>query len=647
MRTEGLFAAATLVTLSILCLQSVAPRAASAATPMQKITPAYSDEVLNNPGMGIYCFLTGNEAELPVNAWFYPLVQIGYHRADWASLQNAGDGEGHYRFDEKLKPLFDLWVTKWHKRIAFRFMSSNMHSQSEYVSPKWMFDAGVPYVVHKGLYVDRQVDPVFWDEKYLAAQDRFIAELGKYLDGKDGLEFIDIGGIGEWGEMHLSRWSTQELADTGFTPDRYIAAYRHMIDAYVKAFPHTRIFLNVGDYATINDYAAMRGVNFRQDGLNPQGASYDVGPRFYREYAKRGILCNYEMYAGYEEMQQRKWDLIKTFEKGLEDPISYWHINLLSYKQMLNPPDDYRQALKLLSAKLGYHLAISELEVNQQVGTGQGIPGRIVIRSTWQNRGIAAPAYSYAVQWMLKDATGKTVVETLTYPRTPTTRWWTDVPVTESALLRVPSDLPVGTYTLAARMINAEKPAQTIELAMKGRQTDGTYALASIEAKPGALAAARLPKLDLEKDVAGWVPVTGMTLTHASEGYNSAGSVKVAGRQPGKHWDYAYLPLGNALQPGARYRVTCWMKVADWSAKDIPPYVKLGLNDAKGVWITNVNSAKYDLQRQGQWQQLAIDCEMPPLAEQSIFAIERGEFDAEVSGTIWLDDLTVEMLEAP
>ncbi|GEM_PF-6840403 len=60
-----------------------------------------------------------------------------------------------------------------------------------------------------------------------------------------------------------------------------------------------------------------------------------------------------------------------------------------------------------------------------------------------------------------------------------------------------------------------------------------------------------------------------------------------------------------------------------------------------------MNSAKYDLQRQGQWQQLAIDCEMPPLAEQSIFAIERGEFDAEVSGTIWLDDLTVEMLEAP
>lgn len=89
------------------------------------------------------------------------------------------------------------------------------------------------------------------------------------------------------------------------------------------------------------------------------------------------------------------------------------------------------------------------------------------------------------------------------------------------------------------------------------------------------------------------------------------------------------------------------MKVADWSAPALPPYVKLGLNDAKGTWITNVVSGAYDLKRQGQWQQLVIDCEMPPSAEQSVFAIERGEFDPAISGTIWVDDLAVELIEAP
>ena len=102
--------------------------------------------------------------------------------------------------------------------------------------------------------------------------------LGKYLDGREGLEFVDIGGIGEWGEMHLGlhidgRWTSQQLEATGFTRDKYVAAYRRVIDAHAQAFPNTRVFLNVGAYPEINDYAAWRGCHFRQDGLTPSGPS--------------------------------------------------------------------------------------------------------------------------------------------------------------------------------------------------------------------------------------------------------------------------------------------------------------------------------------------------------------------------------------
>lgn len=40
------------------------------------------------------------------------------------------------------------------------------------------------------------------------------------------------------------------------------------------------------------------------------------------------MICNYELYADYAEMKQKKWDIAETFAKGLEDPISYLHINL-------------------------------------------------------------------------------------------------------------------------------------------------------------------------------------------------------------------------------------------------------------------------------------------------------------------------------
>jgi hypothetical protein len=39
----------------------------------------------------------------------------------------------------------------------------------------------------------------------------------------------------------------------------------------------TRVFLNVGSYGEINDYAALRGCHFRQDGLTPTGPSAKVG----------------------------------------------------------------------------------------------------------------------------------------------------------------------------------------------------------------------------------------------------------------------------------------------------------------------------------------------------------------------------------
>jgi len=199
------------------------------APTMQEIAPARTDQPLTNPGMGIYLNGTLDPGLMPPDAWFAPIISVGYFRDDWADL--VPDAESEYRFDDYFGPIFDLWVNTWHKRVSFRFMCSNMHSRRTYVSPKWVFDKGVPSVIHKGLYTDVQYDPVFWDDTYLAIQERFIADLGEYLDGRPGLEFVDIGSIGEWGEMHLSRWTPEELAATGYTDDKYIAAYRRIIDA--------------------------------------------------------------------------------------------------------------------------------------------------------------------------------------------------------------------------------------------------------------------------------------------------------------------------------------------------------------------------------------------------------------------------------
>jgi hypothetical protein len=242
-------AAAALIAMVSVCGHAAEVR--PGGVQIRDVTLAGDDAALTNPGMGLYASGTLDSSDLPPDAWFTRLIAIGYFRDDWAPLEP--DANGQYKFDEYFQPIFDLWVKQWGKRVAFRFMSSNMHSRLKYVTPKWVFDSGVPFVVHRGLYTDEQVDPVFWDERYLKIQEQFIADLGRYLDGRPGLEFVDIGSIGEWGEMHLSRWTADELRQTGFTEDKYIAAYRRIIDAFARAFPHTRVFLNVGDYDCIND----------------------------------------------------------------------------------------------------------------------------------------------------------------------------------------------------------------------------------------------------------------------------------------------------------------------------------------------------------------------------------------------------------
>jgi Carbohydrate binding domain/Domain of unknown function (DUF4832) len=617
---------------------------AAPSLPLQEITPRTTPEPLVNPGMGIYLSGTLNPAEMPADAWFAKIVAIGYFRDDWSKLQP--DAAGKYRFDEYFGPIFDLWVKQWGKRVAFRFMSANMHSRQRYVTPKWVFDQGVPGVNHRGLYVPEQTDPVFWDERYLAVQERFIADLGKYLDGRPGLEFIDIGGIGEWGEMHLARWTPEELERTGYTDARYVAAYRRMIDAYARAFPHTRVFLNVGDWDAINDYAAIRGLHFRQDGLTPSGPSANVGQRFFRPYARRGVICNYELHSGYAEMKRKGWGVRETFAKGLEDPISYLHINLMGYRELRDPPAEVKEAVTDASRRIGFRFVLERLRCNSAFRLDGHSPARLLLEQHWKNTGVAPCYDSYALRWTLTDADGRIAAEEVTYPRRPTTLWGPGEAVTLRDVLTVPAATPPGPYRLAVAMVKPEEPALRIQLALAGRDSEGRYDL-------GEIAAQRIERRTdvvyvegFEAGAGEWRASEGIDLRRDPAAHDGKGCLLLTGTQPGTAWSYAAINLKPPVLPASRYRLSCWMNVerADPSR---PPYLKIGLADADGRWLTNVATGRYDMGRPGTWQQLVGYVETTADTAGGHLAIEKGDLESKVTVTLRLDDVRLELLESP
>ncbi len=610
---------------------------------MTLTVPKPTDAVLFNPRMGLY--MQYPPLELPSDHWMMRIADIAYYRLDWAEVNPE---EGVYRFDEYFEPRFEKWVRREHKRVAFRVMSSNMHSRREYVTPKWVFDQGVPSVTHQSVYGGPQTDPVFWDKRYLDIQCRFIAALGEYLAGRDGLEFLDIGAIGEWGEMHLSRWTPEQLAATGYTHTRYVEAYRRIIDAYADAFPRTPVFLNVGgrNNLTIDDYAAARGLHFRQDGLKPDGASYNCGDWLYKMYEPRGVLCNFEFFSGYRGMVRKGWDLKQTIDAGLSAPISYLNTNLGTFGE--NVPDIVKAELTRAGRHLGYRLMPVRIRHPRKLTVYADMPARFEVSCTWRNDGIARPTLSFAEEWAVADVAGKVLTRTRSYPPIPTTLWAPGKEFETSVTLAIPAGLADGEYHLLASLVQPET-GRRIRLGIEGRRTDGWYDICPLRSVREKAPPAILGRWTFESGTQGWSASAAGIHVAVAKGTDAEGNdhwLRVFGHKE-KAWNYAAvsLPAPQAI-PYGTIRLTGRMRVVKLRpAGASAPYFKIGVNDRDGKWITNFMSSRYDRKRLGEWQTLTVLVpDLPAAAGQLAIAVETGDYHAAIEVDLQIDDLKLEIV---
>lgn len=605
-------------------------------------TPASTRDVLFNPGMGLY--LQYPPLDSKPEEWHMAICDIAYYRLDWSAVH---PGPGEYAFEESFGPMLDFWVKQRGKRFAFRVMSQNMHSPAAHVTPKWVFDQGVPGVTHTGLNGKPQTDPVFWDDRYLDLQCEFVSRLGAYFSDKEGIEFVDIGGIGEWGEMHLARWTPRQLAETGFSEFRYARAYRRLIDAYAAAFPRTRVFLNVGgrNHQSINDYAALRGAHFRQDGLTPSGASYDCGEWLYKPYSRRGVVCNFEFHSGYEEMLRKNWDVKGTIERGLAAPISYLNTNLFGGGSVRKAPEEARALLTDAARRVGYRFVLPLLRHPAEIKAGPGRRARLPLEAVWRNDGVAPCHGSYAIRWSLTDAAGKEVAREETFPAVPTTHWWPGESVAEKAVLRAPEGLAAGACRLHVAMFDPGT-GKTIALGIAGKGSAGGYDLAPITVVPATPGDADVRTFEFETGAKPWHASPGLqSRVEAEGGHESPGCLLVSGATT-TSWNYASARVG-PVAPYALYRLSAWVKVEELSEPRKAPYLKLGINDAGGKWLANAATEPYDATRLGTWQLLEGTAEMPPDAGSADIAVEKGDSSTPVAVTLRLDGVRLELVEAP
>jgi hypothetical protein len=104
--------------------------------------------------------------------------------------------------------------------------------------------------------------------------------------------------------------------------------------------------------------------------------------------------------------------------------------------------------------------------------------------------------------------------------------------------------------------------------------------------------------------------------------------------------------LSRPLLPGSRYRLSCWMNV-ERADPGRSPYLKIGLTDAGGRWLTNISTPTYDMRRPGTWQHLVALVETSTDTAGGHLAIEKGALEARLDVTLRVDEVRLELLESP
>ena len=414
-------------------------------------------ETFANPGQG---WMTMQR--MPHGDGRFP-YSVAYFRLNWDELEPA---EGQYDWR-----LIDESLQAWGKRevrIAFRIMTANAHSKGYYCSPKWLFDAGCrsfDYVeggadpTSGGSRIKR-VEPDYGDPLYLEKHGRFIKALAQRYDGNPGIEFIDIGSYGIWGEWHTTHpqpWPVR----------------KQIIDMYLNGFRKTQL-VSMSDDAEALAYALAHGTGFRRDGVgSPWHEANWIGSKKYaavtgfaEQWKKAPVV--FEWFGDYQYLRQRGW----SFDRAL-DFMKANHVTLIN-DNVGRVPSEQMPKLEQLARLAGYRFVLREVSHPSGAVAGK----KLAVKMKWSNVGVGKLYRRYPLALYLLDTKG-TVVCCHIQPDSDPTQWLPgDTSMT--GLLPVPDSVGPGRYTLAVALVDAATKQPAVGLAIDAPHRNRVYQLTEI-----------------------------------------------------------------------------------------------------------------------------------------------------------------------
>ncbi len=164
---------------------------------------------------------------------------------------------------------------------------------------------------------------------------------------------IQMAGGGHIGEMNLPK-AYQKWQRVGYTDEKLINAWKHIVDAYQKAFPDTPTNLDINEPLGKQSDVLRPIVTYvlttypRKVYLQHNGLKADL-PRNLRvrqilREASNQTIVGYQMVGGKDWLAQQTGDRMAAFRNALEDQADYVEV----YASDVQDPDQ-RNALEFLA----------------------------------------------------------------------------------------------------------------------------------------------------------------------------------------------------------------------------------------------------------------------------------------------------------
>ncbi len=392
--------------------------------------------------------------ESPPPNW--PLIDH-YNRWCWGEIESA---EGQYNLGLIEEVLADA---KAHGgKGGFTIMPVNTSGQTGSCLPP---------------YLRSQIgEPPDWNNPlYLSRLQALITTISKKYANDPRFGWVDIFAYGNWNE-----WNLAELSGA---PAGTPATKQAIINMNVRAFPHQQLVLGIAGY---------RGDGSRYDALS---YALNLSPKI---GLRMNCLGSPTMGGAVEDfaalpLAQVRWKTAPSIVEycggpsfqAAQNQIKQYHFALIGDGgHNINSFSSYSasdQNLMMRNYKTsGYRFVLDSLTIPSQIGAGGGF----TVIAKWSNVNVT-PAYNpWNVMLQLRSGSGAVVwqgqsqldLQTLL----PTNTSGRDTPRTVTDTLHLPTTVPNGSYTVAIQIVDPDHYYAPLNLAIQGRQTDGSYILGTV-----------------------------------------------------------------------------------------------------------------------------------------------------------------------